>query len=275
MDTMDATQLIAAVVGLGVTGALAGVLSGLLGVGGGIVIVPVLFWVFTLLGLAPGLAMQLAVGSSLLAVAVTATSAARAHHRRGSLDVALARRWAPWTAVGGVAGGTLAGIVSGEVLMAVFGAVALMVAWSFARPRPAALASELPLRTGVQPAMAAGVGTLSGVMGLGAGTLGVPLLTAFSVPVHRAVGTASALGVAVGLPAALAMVVAGWSTPDRPPLSLGYINLVAVGLILPLSVLCAPLGSRIAHALDPIWIRRAFALFLAVTSARMLLSALG
>lgn len=275
MFDLSWSEIIPLVAGLMATGAVAGVLSGLLGVGGGIVIVPVLFWVFAGLGMPAALGMKIAVASSLLAVAITAYSSARAHHTRGAVDMAILRLWAPFMAAGALAGGALAGYVSGRALLAVFGIVALLVAWNMARPQTRILAPALPTARGAQPAMAASVGVVSAMMGVGSGTLGVPLMTAFSVPVRRAVGTAAALGLVIGLPAALAMIVAGLGVQGRPPASLGYVNLVAVALIVPLSVACAPLGAKLAHALEPIWIKRAFALFLCLTSARMLLAALG
>jgi uncharacterized protein len=268
-------DLIPLMIGIMATGGVAGILSGLLGVGGGIVIVPVLFWVFGWLGLPPGLGMQVAVATSLVTVAVTAYSSARAHHARGAVDTAILRLWAPFMAAGALAGGAVAGLVSGRALLALFGTIALLVAWNMARPKTRILAPALPARRGAQPAMAAGVGLVSAMMGIGSGTLGVPLFTAFSVPVHRAVGTAAALGLVIGVPASLAMIVAGLGVAGRPPFSLGYVNFAAVALFLPLSVACAPLGARLAHALEPVWIKRAFAVFLLATSVRMLLSAFG
>lgn len=275
MQGLDIWTILPLVIGIMATGAVAGVLSGLLGVGGGIVVVPVLFWVFGGLGYPPDLVMQIAVATSLVTVAFTAVSSARAHHKRGSVDMALVWRWAPWMALGALLGGTLAGVVSGRALLGIFGVVALLVAWNMAQPKNRVLAAALPTGTGVQPAMAGGVGLISSMMGIGSGTLGVPLLNAFSVPVHRAVGTAAALGLVIGVPAAAAMIITGLGVAGRPPFSLGYVNLIAVALILPLSVACAPLGARIAHALNPIWIKRAFAVFLCITSARMLWSAVG
>ncbi len=273
MDDLSLATLLPFALALFVTGAFAGVLAGLLGVGGGIVVVPVLFWVFKTLGFAPELGMQVAVGTSLVIVAATALSSAMSHHKRGSVDIALVRRWSPWMVLGAFAGGTVAGLVDGTLLLVVFGIVALWVAWNLARPNSKVIADELPSRAGVQPAMAGSVGLVSAMMGIGSGTLGVPLMTAFSVPVHRAVGTAAALGLMIGVPGAVAMVIFGLGVLGRPPLSLGFVNIIAVVLILPLSVLCAPLGTRLAHALSPIWIKRAFAVFLLITSLRMLMSA--
>jgi uncharacterized protein len=275
MDQLDVWSMTPLIAGILATGAVAGLLSGLLGVGGGIVVVPVLFWVFGALGYDAGLTMQVAVATSLITVAVTAVSSARAHHSRGAVDMALVRVWAPWMALGALFGGTFAGVVSGRALLMVFGGIALFVAWNMALPKARVLAPNLPTRFGMQPLMAACVGTVSAMMGIGAGTLGVPLLCAFSVPVRRAVGTAAALGLVIGLPAAAAMILAGLGVEGRPPFSLGYANLVAVALILPLSVYMAPLGARLAHAVDPIWIKRAFAVFLFITAGRMIWSALG
>lgn len=273
MAELSLSLIIPLVLSLAVTGAIAGILSGLLGVGGGIVVVPVLFWVFKALGYPADLGMQVAVGTSLVTVAVTALSAAQSHYKRGSVDMQIVRRWAPFMALGALGGGSIAGVVKGDVLMVVFGTIALLVAWNMARPRTRILAQSLPETAGGQPAMASAVGLVSAMMGIGSGTLGVPLMTAFSVPVHRAVGTAAALGLVIGVPGALAMMVTGLGVEGRPPLSVGYINLVAVALILPLSVLFAPVGTRLAHALEPVWIKRAFAVFLLLTSLRMLMAA--
>lgn len=275
MTDLPFMALLPFVLGLLATGAVAGILSGLLGVGGGIVTVPVLFWVFQALGYPPGVAMQVAVGTSLLGVAATAYSSAKAHHTRGSVDMGILRRWSPWMLSAAACGGVVAAIVDGALLLLIFGAIALLVAWNMARPVSLTLGQELPAGRLGQPAIASGVAFISSMMGIGSGTLGVPVMTAFCVPVHRAVGTAAALGFMVGAPAAVAMMVFGWGVAGRPPFSIGFINLPAIALILPLSVLCAPMGARIAHAMSPVWIKRAFAVFLALTSLRMLTSAAG
>ena len=273
MVGLDWAEIAALVTAIMLTGAFGGVLSGLLGVGGGIVIVPVLSWVLAFLKLPAGLSMKIAVATSLLTVAATAYSSAKAHLVRGAVDMGILKRWSPFMALGALAGGIVAGIVSGTVLLVIFGVMALLVAWSMAQTRTRLLAPALPDRRGAQPAMAGGIGFVSAMMGIGSGTLGVPVMSAFAVPVHRAVGTAAALGMMVGAPATLAMIVAGIGVPERPPFSLGYVNLIALGLVLPLSIACAPLGARLAHAMDPVWIKRAFALFLSLTSLRMFYAA--
>ncbi|MFN7003255.1 MAG: sulfite exporter TauE/SafE family protein, partial [Roseinatronobacter sp.] len=253
MTDLSLMTLLPFMLGLVATGAVAGILSGLLGVGGGIVTVPVLFWVFKALGYPPGLGMQVAVGTSLLAVAATAYSSAKAHHSRGSVDLVILRRWSPWMILGAACGGAVAGLVTGTVLLLIFGCIALLVAWNMAQPVSRVLGPGLPEGRGVQPAIASGVAFISSMMGIGSGTLGVPVMTAFSVPVHRAVGTAAGLGLMVGAPGAVAMLIFGIGVADRPPLSVGFINLPAIVLILPLSILCAPMGARLAHAMSPVW----------------------
>ena len=275
MELLTYTEIALLIGGVMVAAAFAGILAGLLGVGGGIVIVPVLFWVFTFTQLDPDIAMPVAVATSLATIIATAISSARAHHKRGAVDMALVKRWGPWMAAGALLGGAVAGLVDAAALMLVFGLVGLAVSVNLARPKTLVLAPDLPQRRAAQPALAGTIGTVSAMMGIGGGTLGVPILTAFSVPVHRAVGTASAFGLIIAVPAVLALIVAGLGVEDRPPLSLGYVNLVATALILPISTTLAPRGAQLAHALDAKWVKRAFAVFLAITSLRMLWTALG
>ncbi|OZB18742.1 MAG: hypothetical protein B7X55_04485 [Rhodobacterales bacterium 34-62-10] len=257
-----------------IAAAFAGVLAGLLGVGGGIVIVPVLFWVFTFTQLDPDVAMPVAVATSLATIIATAISSARAHHKRGAVDMALVKRWGPWMAAGALLGGAVAGLVDSEALMLVFGTVGLVVSVNLARPKTLVLSQDLPQGKAAQPALATTIGTVSAMMGVGGGTLGVPILTACSVPVHRAVGTASAFGLIIAVPAVIALILSGLGAEGRPPLSLGYVNLVAFALIVPISTAMAPRGAQLAHALDAKWVKRAFAVFLAITSVRMLWTAL-
>ena len=217
------------------TGVVAGLLAGLLGVGGGIVIVPILFLVFELLDFPEGIAMHVAVATSLATIVPTSIASARAHHAKGNVDAALLRRWAPWVALGAAAGGVLASGLDGEQLKLVFGVVALAVALNMASPKVLVLGSALPASGAAQGAMAGGIGLFSSLMGIGGGTLTVPTLSMFSFPAHRAVGTASAFGLVIAVPAVIGFVWAGWAEPGRPPFSLGYVNLVAACLIFPVT----------------------------------------
>lgn len=254
------------------TGAVAGVLAGLLGVGGGIVIVPVLFNLFPFLGIDEAVRMHLAIGTSLATIIPTSIMSARAHDRRGSIDRALLRSWGPAVFVGVVAGTVLGAGARGDVLTAIFAVVALLVAANMAlRSESMTLAASLPIGW-ARHALGLVVGGFSVVMGIGGGTLSVPILTAFSHPIRRAVGTAAALGFVIAVPGTIGFIIAGLDVPDRPPGSLGYVNLIGFALIVPATMLTAPLGARIAHAISPSLLRKAFAVFLLATSLRMFAS---
>lgn len=257
---------------LALSGLLAGFVAGLLGVGGGIVVVPVLFHVFTALGIDESIRMHLAVGTSLATIIPTALRSMLAHQARNAVDGALLRSWAPYLVAGVVAGIVLAGTIGERGLRLVFAVIALLVAFHFAFGERAWRLSGAPPRGLARAGLASGVGLVSTLMGIGGGTLGVPLLTLFGVPIHRAVGTAAGIGVIISVPAALGFVMAGWDAPLRPPFSLGYVSLVGLGLMAPLMVLAAPWGAAFAHGLSRLWLTRAFALFLVLTSARMFVS---
>jgi uncharacterized membrane protein YfcA len=273
MPDIDPGTIAILAASLAFAGVLGGLLAGLLGVGGGIVIVPVLFHVFTALDIAPESRMHLAVGTSLSTIIVTSVVSARAHRRRGSVDAGLLRRWAAFIVIGVILGSWIAGRVETETLMLVFATLGLLVAIHMAFLKGAAIASDLPRRP-IQAVMAVLVGGFSTLMGIGGGTLTVPLLSLCRFPMRLAVGTAAAIGLIIAVPGTIGFIVAGWGATDTPPLSLGYVNLLGFALLVPLTSLCAPIGARIAHRIDERWLRRAFALFLAITAVRMLADAL-
>ena len=271
---LSTTELLLLLALLLLTGGVAGILAGLLGVGGGIVIVPVVFWVFELLDFPPETAMIVAVATSLATIIPTSISSARAHHGKGNVDFELLKRWAPLVFVGALIGGLSSFYLDGGDLRLVFGVVALIVAINMAIPKTLVLAQNLPSSKIVQGAMAGLIGVFSALMGIGGGTLSVPILSLFSYPTHRAVGTASAFGLVIAVPAVAGFILSGWDAPLRPPYSLGYVNLVAAAIIFPVTTIVAPLGARIAHALPAARLKLAFAVFLAITAARMLWTAL-
>jgi uncharacterized membrane protein YfcA len=267
------TELILLGGGLVVASIAAGLIAGLLGVGGGIVLVPVMFWMFTVVQFPEEIAAKMAVATSLTTIMFTSLSSMNAHRKRGAVDFDLLRRWAPFMAIGALAGGLASRFLEGETLTGVFGVVGILVAVNLSIPTTLVIAKELPHAV-IQWLLALINGFISSLMGIGGGTLGVPILAAFSFPIHRAVGTASAFGLVIAIPAVVGFIIAGWDVPGRPPFSLGYVNLAAAVIILPFTMFFAPFGARLAHALPPIWVKRAFALFLAITAIKMLHSAL-
>jgi uncharacterized membrane protein YfcA len=192
--------------------------------------------------------------------------------KKGTVDAALLKGWSPLIFVGAAAGGVLAKFLESGTLTLIFGVIAFLVALNMFRRKALVLADALPrgiVGYGVVPGF---IGLFSALMGIGGGTLSVPTLSAFSVPVHRAVGTASAFGLVIAVPAVAGFIWAGWGNALLPPLSVGYVNIPAAVLIFSASVVTAPFGARIAHALNAVALRRAFAFFLLLSSINMLRS---
>lgn len=253
------------------TGAAGGLLAGLLGVGGGIVIVPVLDTALQIYGVDPAVRMHLAVATSLAVIIPTSISSTRAHRALGALDQALARSWGPWIFAGALSGTMLAANLGGGALAALFGVVALLVAVKMILPLQSTLISRDIPRGPLAPAVPLAIGSLSSMMGIGGGTLSVPVLTLMNQPIHRAVGTAALFGFLISLPGAFGYMVSGWGDPRLPPASLGYVNIIGLVLIAPVSVLVAPIGARLAHRLDKRQLSITFGIFLLLVAARMLL----
>lgn len=265
----SAAWLLGLAVALAATGVVAGILAGLLGVGGGIVIVPVLYHLFTLLGVDESVRMHVAVGTSLATIIPTSIMSSRAHRKKGSLDMALIKRLMPWVIVGVIAGSIASGYLSGAVLTSVFATVALVVALNMAFKRDGfALGDGLPGTAGTA-LLGSGIGSISTLMGIGGGTLSVPILNALRVPMHTAVGTGATLGMVISFPGALAFLINGLDVPLRPPLSVGYVNLLGMALIVPATMATTGYGAKLAHSIDARRLRQVFAAFLALTSLRM------
>lgn len=253
-------------------GVAAGLIAGLLGVGGGIVVVPVLFHVFTLLDIPADVRMHLAVGTSLATIIPTAISSARSHHKRGAVDWQILKSWAPTVVVGVVIGSALAKISSAAALQILFGVLALFVAFNMATGRTdKKMADHLP-REPWRGLMGGAIGLFSAMMGIGGGTFSVAIMTIFGTPIHRAVGTASALGLVIAVPGTIGFAVSGLGVEGRPSYALGYVSLLAFAFIVPTTVLAAPWGAWLAHRMNVLALKRVFAAFLALTAIRMFLS---
>ncbi|MFN3936266.1 MAG: sulfite exporter TauE/SafE family protein [Gemmobacter sp.] len=264
----DLYLLIWAALTLGLIGAFSGVIAGLLGVGGGIVLVPAFFYAFRALGYDGPQLMQICLGTSLATIVFTSIRSGLGHHRRGAVDRGIVRAWAPGIVAGVILGTLVAARLRSEALQAIFGALALLVGLYMAFGRPDwRLAEAMPsgLRRAVLSPM---LGFLSVLMGIGGGTFGVPLMTLHSVPIHRAVGTASVFGLVIALPAVIGFLLT--PTTDAPPLTLGAVNLPAFAMILAVSLWTTPLGVRLAHSMNPVPLRRVFAVFLILVALNML-----
>lgn len=255
-----------------ITGAAAGLLAGLLGVGGGLVIVPALAWLLAGRGVASDHLMHLAVGSSLAAIIPTAVSSLLAHRRRGSVHWPAVQGLLPGILAGALGGAWLARQVSSHGLALFFGCFEILVAIQlFFAARPVAHRA-LPGRAGM--GLAGGViGTVSALLGIGGGTLTTPFLLWNGIDIRRAVGTSAACGLPIALAGAAGFAWSGWMPMAGQVWTTGFIYWPAVAGIALASVPLAPLGARLAHHLPRTWLQRVFALFLLLVGVNMLFTA--
>lgn len=254
-------------------GSVAGVLAGLLGIGGGAVLVPGLLAVFALQNIdAPAMVHQ-AIATSLACVVFTALSSIRAHHRHGSVDWPLVGRLAPGLLVGSLLGAVVADQINGLVLQRIFGVAALLIGLRMIFQRGTeGRALALPGAPALT-AIGGAIGGLSALIGIGGGSLTVPFLSACRVPMVRAVGTSAACGLPIALAGVSGFVLTGWHEPGRMPHSIGYVLWPAVVGITIASMLAAPLGARLAHWLPARQLKRGFGVLLCIIGLRLALSA--
>ena len=254
-------------------GALAGVISGLLGVGGGIVLVPAFFYAFSALGYGSETLMRVCIATSLATIIVTSTRSALAHNKRGAVDWEILRGWAPGIAAGAVLGVIALSRLHTFALQLIFGSLALIVAFYLGLGRSQWRIGPTMPTGGLRAVLSVLLGLLSVLMGIGGGSFGVPLMSLYNTPIHRAVATASGLGVISAVPSVAVLLF----TPvaDALPYTLGAVNLPGLALVIAMTLLTAPFGVRLAHSMDAAPLKRVFAGFLAIVALNMLRKAAG
>ena len=251
-------------------GAIAGFLAGLLGIGGGVVLVPGLYYSLGSLGYDPAVLMHIAVGTSLAVIVPTGLSSAMSHWRKGAVRLDLVKKIGLGILFGVAAGTFIAAELSGDALKAIFACILFVLAILMVF-RPSTREARLSLMH--QPAAGIGgtvIGAVSAMMGIGGATLSVPFMSFGGVGIHKAVGTAAALGLVISIPATLGFMLIGSDAENMPPWSIGYVNALAWLIIVPVSVVMAPLGARLAHAVSVTRLRTGFAVFIMLVSLRML-----
>lgn len=254
-------------------GAFAGVIAGLLGVGGGLVLVPAFFYTFEHLGYGGPQLMQVCLATSLATIIVTSVRSVLSHHRRGAVDWHILRTWGPWIAAGAILGMLLASQLRSTTLQAVFGILGLCAGlymafgktgWRLGTAMPGGARRNL---------LGTGIGFLSVLMGIGGGTFGVPLMSLYNLPIHRAVATAAGFGLIIATPSVLGFLT--MSVDAKPPYTLGAVNLPAFIAIIAMTLITTPFGVKLAHAMNPRPLKRAFAVFIILVALNMLRKAAG
>jgi uncharacterized membrane protein YfcA len=267
---LETVQWVPIIVSLVITGMFSGTLAGLLGVGGGIINVPVLYFLFQYFGVSSGDAMLVATGTSLATIIPTSISSMRAHHHRGNVDWQLIKRWSFFIVGGVTLGAYLVTQLDGDYFAAVFALIALFMAFNLGfRNQSSAIFAQLP-KMPWQGFLGTVIGFFSVMVGIGGGTLGVSILTAFNYAVHRAVGSSAVFGLLISLPGALILLAASTTPGDALPGTYGYVNIPSLIALVPLSVAFAPVGAWLGSKLDGNKLKKFFAVLLAITAIRML-----
>jgi uncharacterized membrane protein YfcA len=280
MIDLATSELIWLALTLVVAGVVMGLFAGLFGVGGGAIVIPVLYEVFRITGVPEEVRMPLCVGTSLAIIIPTSISSFRAHLKRGAVDLDILRRWSAPVVVGVVAASALARHAPEQlfkiVFVAILGFSALrLLFW----PDGWELAEEMPGRL-LMSIYGLIIGSISALMGIGGGQIANLFMTFHGRAIHQAVATSSGLGALIAIPGMLGFMYAGWPraaefpnvVPLQLPYAVGYVSLIGTLLVIPTSTLVAPLGARLAHALTKRQLEVAFGMFLLVVSLRFLAS---
>lgn len=274
LSSFETSTLVVMVISMALAGGVTGILAGLFGIGGGAVLVPILIEFLNYQGVDQSVQVHIAVGTSLAIIIPTSIRSFRAHQTRGAPDTELLRNWLYLVPLGVIIASFIVAFVSGAALKIIFAIVALLIAIKMLFNRESwTLGKDLP----GQPAKGGVgffIGFISTFMGIGGGNLNNVFMTAFGRPIHQAVATSAGLGILIAIPGAISYIINGWGNPALPPLSLGYINLIAFALIMPISMYVAPWGAKLAHGLTKRQMEVAFGVFLIIVSARFFTSIL-
>ncbi|MCY4304469.1 MAG: sulfite exporter TauE/SafE family protein [Aestuariivita sp.] len=251
-------------------GAVAGILAGLLGVGGGVVLVAAFFYAFQTLGYDSPQLMQICLATSLTTIIVTSVRSVMGHHKNGAVDWKILQKWAPGIVIGAIGGVMIVATLTSQNLQIIFGILAFLVGLYMGFGKHYwRLGDNMP--TGVfRVILSPIVGFLSVLMGIGGGSFGVPLMTLYGQTMHKAVATSAGFGVIIAVPSVMAFLLMPIDTQSRPPFNIGAVNLVAFVVVIMMTLLTTPLGVRMAHAIDPVPLRKIFAIFLVIVALNIL-----
>ncbi|WP_127523427.1 sulfite exporter TauE/SafE family protein [Mesorhizobium sp. Z1-4] len=255
-------------------GVLSGLLAGILGIGGGAVLVPVFYQVFGLLGVDEAVRMHLSVGSSLAIIVPTSLRSFSGHYARGAVDMALLRSYVLAVPAGVVLASLTAAYISSEGLRIIFAVVVLIIGLRMLFDREHwRLGTQVPGNP-ARSIVGMMMGFLSTLMGIGGGVMNNTFMSLYGRPIHESVATSSGVGVLIAIPGTIGYIWAGWGNPLLPAASTGFINWIAVALVIPITIAVAPYGVRIAHALKKRQLELAFGIFCMIVSARFFASLL-
>ena len=248
------------------TGLLSGFLAGLLGVGGGIIIVPVVYFILLSLGYSNDIAMHVSVASSLAIIVFTSISSIRSHLKLGNVETTIIRKWFFGIIIGSILGSLTASKINGEILVLIFASLAFLISLNmFFQKNIKIISKDIPNLFILNFIISGNIGFLSSLIGIGGGSFSVPTLSIFSKKIHQAVGTSSVLGFFIAFPGAISYILSGIREENLPPYSIGYVNILIVLIIASTSIFTANIGAKISSKIDKNTLRKIFAIFLLCT----------
>ena len=249
-------------VSLLITGIFSGLIAGLLGVGGGLIVIPVVFYILNFYNFSKDIIMHVAIASSLGVIFITSLSSMYAHYKLNNIDANVVKKWFIGVVFGSIFGAIIASSIDGNILVVIFGAIASIVAISMLLNINIVLANDIPRNFFLNNSISFLIGCFSVLIGIGGGSFSVPILTAFGKEIHRAVGTSACIGFLIALPGFITYASTGWMIEGLPKYSLGYVNLPIVLAVASISVLTAPLGAKLSNKANKKTLKKIFSIFL-------------
>ena len=254
------------------TGLFSGLIAGLLGVGGGIIIVPVSYFILLKLGYSIDVVMHVSVASSLCIIVFTSISSVRSHIKLNNVDRNVVKKWVAGIISGSIIGSLLASRIEGEILVLIFISLAFLISLNmFFQRNIKTIGNDIPHSFFINFSISGLIGLFSALIGIGGGSFSVPILSIFSKKMHKAVGTSAVLGFFIALPGAISYIILGINIEGLPPYSLGYVNILIVALVISTSVFTANIGAKLSSRIRREILKKIFAIFLLFTCTSLVI----
>ena len=267
---MDFSTLTTLIIPISIGGILSGIIAGLFGVGGGIILVPSIVFTLEFLNYDQSITMHIAVATSLALIIPTAISSSWGHFKKNVVDLNIIRNFFIAIIIGSILGALFAQIISGDGLRILFGIMATFASFNMLQRNQFILGSEMPRSLSFNSLIGFIIGSFSSMVGIGGGALSIPIMNCFSVPQHKATGTASALGLIIAIPSTIVYLLSNTSKYAFPDWSIGMVYLPVFMVFFPLTILGAQVGVILAHKINGLILRRIFAIFLLIMATRMI-----
>ena len=245
-----------------ITGVFSGLIAGLLGVGGGLLVIPVVFYILNFYGFSKDIIMHVAIASSLGVISITSLSSIYAHYKLKNIEVDVIKKWFVGIILGSIFGAIIASSINGNILVIIFGILASIVAISMFLNINFVLGNDLPQNFLLNNFISFLIGCFSVLIGIGGGSFSVPTLTAFGKNIHRAVGTSASIGFLIAFPGFITYSLTGWNIEGLPRYSMGYVSLPIVLSVSSVSILTAPFGAKLSNKTNKKTLKKIFAIFL-------------